>query len=105
MTETMGIQMFSQQHGLFRFLVYVNVFIAGALAIFSVIVTFAFMTRHSSFDSAFGVLVIFEPIDIVINFIEDRIICWYAKENAGDFTPELPFPPFECCACGAFPNM
>ena len=79
MTGTMGIQAFSLQNGCFRVLVYLNVFIGGALALFSVIVSVSYMSRYSHLNTVFGALVILELADIVLNFIEDRVILHYAK--------------------------
>lgn len=83
-------------------LVYLNVFIGGALALFSVFVSVSYMSRFSQLNTVFVVLVILELVDIVLNFIEDRVICYYAKYNLGNFMPEVPFAPFDCCSCGAF---
>ena len=102
MTGTMGIQAFSLQNGCFRVLVYLNVFIGGALALYSVIVSVSYMSRYSQLNTVFGALVILELADIVLNFIEDRVILHYAKYYSGQFIPEIPFPPFSCCSCGVF---
>ena len=46
-----------------------------------------------------------ELVDLVLNILEDRVVCHYASEPAAKYFIETPLPGFGCCCCRTLGSM
>lgn len=107
LADRVSIQFMAIGSSKFRIFVIINAIVGFLLA--AAVTGFSF-DNFSAIGLTPGnkiyLIYLFEIIDIGLNFLEDRVLCYYATRDPGAImSAEPPIPGLGCCSCGAFGGL